>query len=190
MSHRARVLAVTGTLAYSFAVVVHVLVHVIGSADAASSLVPHIVEAAIAGVALLLSGWWLGAFAGGAERRRRLALVRGDLRVVTRCHFSGALGSVALMAAGLFLAEGATVDADRGVVAVLSSVIALALTALCLRSAGARFVAVVGWFARPAGAPRRAARALERSIVRLPVTHRRLLRRLQFRGPPLLLALS
>lgn len=188
MSGRLGAWGLTGALAYSFAVIIHGVIHAVGVDHAVILSTPHAIMALSAIVLLALSVRALGAGTTNAERRRRLALVRTHFaRASTSVTVAIAAGEV-LLAGGLFLTEGVAPDLDRLGIAILSGAIALGLTALALRVARRRVIAVVAFFV--AAVCDEGGCSIQQASTCRPLLNVRTVfhRRLQFRGPPQLLA--
>ena len=160
-SRRRAALGLWVALTFSFAVLVHGVIHAAGSGGFVWDSPFHVVLGTVALVLLAAACARLGLAAPAAERRRRIALVRADLRPFSRG--TVLFGAVAQLAIALLilLPEGVSLDPDRTVAAALAGLVALVLSALLLRAARDRvvalLVAVVANVA-PAPAPRTARR--------------------------------
>ncbi len=130
-------------LTFSFAVLVHGVIHAVGSGGFVWDSPVHVAMGAIALLLLAGASARLGLRGPARERRRRIALVRADLRPLSR----GTLlcGAVTQLAIALLvlLPEGASLDADRTIPAVFAGVLALVLSALLLRATRDRVVTLL-----------------------------------------------
>ncbi len=134
-------------LTFSFAVLVHGVLHAVGSRSFEWDSPAH-VAMTVAALALLgLMAWHLGAAAPASERRRRVALLRAELRPIARRTVLAGAALQAAIAVLLLLAEGQSLDANRVVPAIFAALLALLCSALLLRAARDRVVALLVAFA-------------------------------------------
>jgi hypothetical protein len=174
----------TAGLIYPFAVLVHAVVHLVGSELPVGLSVPHVLMLVSALATLAAGGRSIGIGAGTWERRRRVALVRADLRRFSLPSLGIIVVAEAALAAALLALEGAALDAHRLLPAILAGLLTLVLSAAFVRCTGERIASVVAW--RPpavrAGAP--SLSAFRYRAQPLGAGRRALLRRLAFRAPP------
>lgn len=178
----------TAALVYPFAVLVHAVVHLVGSERLVGFSVPHILMLVSALATLAAGGRSIGIGAGRWERRRRVALVRADLRRFSLPSLGIIVAAEAALAAALLGLEGADLDAHRLLPAIVAGSLTLLLTAAFVRCSGERIAAIVAWRlpAARAGAPPLS--TFRYRAQPLGAGRRALLRRLAFRAPPRLFA--
>ena len=182
---RLRASFLTGAVALAVALVLHATLHALIEPAEARSLA-HVLELLVAAGIFVPALAALGAANTTAERRRRLALVRAGLPRSTGAVVAIALAEAAI-AGGLCAVEGTTGDLNGLIAALVCAAIALVLTLVGLRAARERVIAMLRWWiARIDHAPPATGRATFRPT-RASALHERALRRLRFRGPPLLL---
>ena len=166
-------LALRAALTFSCAVLVHGAVHAAGSGSFVWDSPAHAVMAAAA--LALLGGTCipLGLFAPSAERRRRLALLRGAFSSGPWSTLA-AVATQAALAAALLAAEGAELSPHRIAAAIVCGLIALALTTFALRGSSRRIVLFLAAFfsARERTRAAFARRTREDAFVRAAVAFR------------------
>jgi hypothetical protein len=148
MARKINAIGLTGALIYAFSIIAHVALHLTSAERGLQFTAIDVVGALSSLFALGLAVRGLGFGYRGSERRRRLALIRAELpRGVAFVVCAAALE--ALIALGLLIAEGEPLGLSPLLLALISGVIALLLTACCLRAVQRRFVALIAWCLAP-----------------------------------------
>lgn len=132
-----------GALAYCCAVLVHGIVHALGSRSFQPDSPAHIAMTLIALALLAAIAAPLGLVGARAERRRRLALVRAVLGRPTPGRFIAGLFAQGLLALLLLASEGAELAPDRYVTALVWGLIALLFSSWLLAESTERIVALL-----------------------------------------------
>jgi hypothetical protein len=151
-------------LTFSSAVVVHGVVHAVGSRafewDSPAHVGMLVGAIGLLGTVVVR----LGVFGAASDRRRRLALVRSALAPATTSFALVGLLTQILIAVALFVPEGVGLDPERLVSAIACGLIALLCSAFWLRATGERVVSflVACCALRIAAAPRT---ALARTVI-------------------------
>jgi hypothetical protein len=127
-------------LTFSCAVVVHGVVHAVGDHTFVWDSPAHVVMLAVAVALLAGVALPLGLVGPARERRRRLALVRAGLGPMRPALFAFGLAVQAGLAAALLAAEGAAIEPDRLVVALLCGLVALLCSGFLFRATGDRVI--------------------------------------------------
>ena len=148
MSPRRRAaLGLWAALTFSAAVIVHGVIHAVGARAFVWDTPAHgaMLLAAVGLLAAVAAP--LGLIGPARERRRRLALVRTGLGPVTPGLAAFGLLTQAALAALLLVAENASLEPDRLVLALLCGLAALLCTAFLFRATRDRVVALLVAFA-------------------------------------------
>ena len=171
---RRAALGLRAALTFSFAVLVHGAVHAAGSRSFSWDSPAHVVMLVVALGLLAGVAVQLGATRPSRERRRRVALVRAELGAPGWAGVVATGAAQAAIAVALLFAEGAALEPDRIVVAVVSGVLALLCAAFVFRTTRERVLSILVAFAAPSvpapAVPR--ARRTPRALVRLTVAYR------------------
>ncbi|MEA2688019.1 MAG: hypothetical protein QOD51_626 [Candidatus Eremiobacteraeota bacterium] len=175
MSPRRRAaLGLWAALTFSSAVIVHGVVHAVGSRAFVWDSPAHAVMLAAALGLLAAVAAPLGLVGPARERRRRLALVRAGLGPVTPGVAAFGLLTQALVAALLLLAENAALEPERLGIALLCGLVALVCSAFLFRATRDRVFALLVALAEAVGpaAPRATFRRRNRRPLRAALPYR------------------
>ncbi len=161
-------------LTFSFAVLVHGVIHAVGSGTFVWDSPAHVVM--LFGALVLLAGiaGRLGFGGRASERRRRIALVRSVLGEYTAATAAIGVATQAAVAVLLFVAEGESLEPARLLPAILAGIVALLCSALIFRATRDRVVAFLIALAapQPASLPRASLRRRVARLARTGVAHR------------------
>lgn len=159
-------LGLRGALAYCCAVLVHGVVHALGSRTFQPDSAAHIVMTLIAVALLAAIAVPLGLGSAPPERRRRLALVRAALGPPSLARFATDLVVQGVLALLLLVAEGASLAPDRLVIALAWGLLALLLSTSLLTKGGEHVIALLVALVAPARTRKTASRAAQRASYR------------------------
>lgn len=140
---RRAALGLWAALTFSLAVIVHGAIHAAGSPDFVWDSPAHVAMLAAALGLLAAAVVPLGLIGPGAERRRRLALVRAGLGPVGPLTLAVGALVQALTAVLLLAAEGISLQPDRLIMAIACGLLALLCSAFLFRAARDRAVAAL-----------------------------------------------
>ncbi|MBV8369226.1 MAG: hypothetical protein JO036_09940 [Candidatus Eremiobacteraeota bacterium] len=143
MSRRRSGLGLWAGLTFSSAVLVHGAVHAAGERSFVWDSPQHVVMSVVALGLLAAVAAPLGLVGTRRERRRRLALARASLGPVTPRLLLGGAAAQAALAVLLFAPEGAFLEPDRVVQAVVCGLVALLCCAFLFRATRDRVVALL-----------------------------------------------
>ena len=153
--------AITASLTFAFGVLGHLVVEIAGQNGRLDLYTPaHGVMSAVA----LLALWWsLGRLAGarsGAERRRRIALVRTAVGADSPAFFAAVTVAQATIAVAILGLEGFSLAPHALLAAIVSLIIGVLAGTFALRLARRRLVAVLCSWTGPSLSSRRLSCAL------------------------------
>jgi hypothetical protein len=147
MHPRTAAFGLWAALTYSCAVLVHGVIHAVGTRTFVWDSPAHAVMLAAALALLGAVAVPLGLVGPARERRRRLALVRARLGTLTLATAALGLVTQAGIAGLLLAAEGASLEPGRLALALVCGLVALLCSAWLFRAGPDRFVAILAAFA-------------------------------------------